>query len=390
MAGTRTGTPFRRYLLPVLSVGAIILLCWVLKVLFDLPTTTLQTALPASAGPGTPFSLAAGASFNSQEKIVVGGEQIVCERVTASGDLVNNGRLTRANPNTFRVVERGANGTKVGDHATGAEVRPKGTLFFPENNATFGEKVDDLFYLILWITGIAFILTEGFFLYCVLMFWGKPGEKSFYTHGNHKLEMTWTIVPAVILVALGIIQSGMWSEMKLDNPQPGDPGVITVQVVAKQYEWNFRHAGLDGRFGTLDDIPATGELVVPVGRKVRLEMRSQDVIHSFFLPHFRVKQDVVPGLAIPTWFEAINPGTFKIMCAELCGASHYTMDGFLKVKTAAEYDTWMKAESEKWKGENDGQDRKDWYGLQGPKIWWWWDSNPTDTGYSGRRERKRA
>jgi cytochrome c oxidase subunit 2 len=287
---------------------------------------------------------------------------------------------TLKHPGSFQVIARGADGTAVAEHAAGTRVSQLGTLFFPENNATYGKAVDDLFYLILWITGIAFVLTEGFLLYIILSFWAKPGRKALYTHGNHKLELVWTVIPAVILVTLAILQSGMWREMKVDQPRPGEPNVVPVQVAAQTYNWFFRYPGKDGQFGTVDDV-TSAVLKVPVGRKVALTIRSRDTIHSFFLPNFRLKQDAVPGLAVPAWFEAMRTGVYTVMCAELCGAQHFTMAADMEVLEADAFDAWVQERSEAGKEERDGMDRPDWMG----DMWWWWDSVPTATGFVGDR-----
>lgn len=382
MAGTRTGTPFRRYGLPLVCIGAVVALCYVMKLCFDLPTTTLVSELKASDGPGTKFSLKDGSYFEGGGKFRIGSEDIAIERIDDAGLPVMSGPKLVQFPNSFRVKERGANGTKVENHAAGTTVSPVATgLFFPENNASYGEAVDDLFYLILWITGIAFILTEGFFLYCIVMFWRKPGERALYSHGNHKLELAWTVVPALILVTLAIVQSNMWTEMKMSAPSASEPGVETVQIIGRQFKWYFRHAGRDARFGTKDDI-TSGEMFVPVDTPIRLEIGAIDVLHSFFLPNFRLKQDAVPGMRIPQWFKALRPGEFQVMCAELCGLGHSTMGTKLYVKSKDEFRAWVETESTKWTEENDGVDRPDWYGDSG-KFWWWWDSNTVEPGYIG-------
>jgi cytochrome c oxidase subunit 2 len=131
----------------------------------------------------------------------------------------------------------------------------------------------------------------------------------------------------------------------MDMPDPQDAHTVNVRVIARQFNWTFWYAGKDGRFGTADDFD-DAVLKVPVsdpgpdGRwntdddiqsKVLLEMRSRDVIHSFFLPHMRLKQDVLPGMKTRAWFAATRTGTFEIACAELCGAQHYSMSASLEV-----------------------------------------------------------
>ena len=160
---------------------------------------------------------------------------------------------------------------------------------------------------------------------------------------------------------------------------------VHIQVVGVRFKWYFRHAGLDGKFATEDDVPEAS-LTIPAGREILMHFRSQDVIHSFFLPNFRVKQDVVPGMAIPGWFEAMREGTFQIMCAELCGEGHTTMGTKLNVVSTDAYRAFIREKSAEWAEANDGEARSTWGGIEG-KFWWWWDLNPTNIGYADAYEK---
>jgi cytochrome c oxidase subunit 2 len=120
---------------------------------------------------------------------------------------------------------------------------------------------------------------------------------------------------------------------------------IVVQAAGKQFNWQFTYPGPDGRFGTEDDLQLDNDLHVPVGKPVRLILTSKDVIHSFFLPNFRLKQDAMPGREIPVWFQASKAGEFEIPCAELCGFGHSGMKGTLYVHTPEDYQKWVK---ERW------------------------------------------
>jgi cytochrome c oxidase subunit 2 len=148
----------------------------------------------------------------------------------------------------------------------------------------------------------------------------------------------WSIIPAAILVLIALVQRNSWNEIKVDAPRSEE--AYRVEVFAKQFEWRFCYAGKDGQFGTPDDIYWTNQLHVPKGKKVLLEGRSQDVLHSLFLPHMRVKQDFVPGMNVHLWFEATQAGApdpngvpkpLDIACAELCGLGHYRMAAKLYV-----------------------------------------------------------
>ncbi len=392
------------------SLALILGLCWLMHGMFELPTTTLASPLgDAQVEPSEPqyFDLKDGASFNGMGKIRIGEEEIEIQRIdgktkqgfTAGAELLKN-------PNTFKVVSRGANGTPISAHEVGAEVSYSSgtTLFFPENNASFGDAVDELFYLILWITGIAFILTEAFFLFCVLCFWDGPGRQSEYVHGNHRFEMGATLVVVSILVLLALLQNQMWTQMKQIMPvstagrgtfaameakaeaadSPSKKPAIEVQIVAKRFAWYFRYPGLDGKFATADDVTTRDDLRVPPERDVLFHLRSMDVLHSLFLPNYRVKQDAVPGMAIPGWFRPLRPGSFQIMCAELCGEGHSNMGAKMQVLSAEDFRTWMTDKSTEALEFNEEEDRAAWFGGgdDNSATWWWWDTNPVRVGYA--------
>lgn len=365
------------------SVAIVIALIVGMGFVFAPAKDTLKTDIPEDAGEGYVFQIEDGSDFPGWGTIRVEGELIQVVRVDEDKKPVNSGARLRQgeNQHRFMIQKRGlvdTEGTKtpVYAHRAGKEVADTGTMFFPENNATYGKSIDDLFFLILYITAIAFVLTEAFLLFCIFRFRNSneaDQTPATYTHGNHKLEIFWTSGTAAFLLFLAIAQSKQWSEIKVAMPAIDDPNTVVVQVVARQFEWNFRQVGLDGRFGTPDDITTTGELTVPVGKKIRFQLRSQDVIHSLFLPNFRFKQDVVPGLNTPGWIQAERSGDFQIMCAEFCGILHTSMGGKLYVKEQAEFDAWVTEQSNFWAGENDGSAPSEWWGEAG-KFWHWWDT----------------
>ncbi|MCI0657905.1 MAG: cytochrome c oxidase subunit II [Acidobacteria bacterium] len=210
-------------------------------------------------------------------------------------------------------------------------------VWLPEVASTYGPRIDHLFYIILYLTGGSFILTEAVLFYFSFKYRHREGRRSFYTHGNSTVEVVWTVVPAVVLVVLTFMSKTVWDEVRHTWPDSD----VNLLVTASQFTWEVRYPGADGKFETSDDVVLTNEMHVPVGKPVRLQLRSKDVLHSFFLPNMRVKQDAVPGLTIPIWFEATKTGDFEIACAELCGFGHYTMHGALTVHPADEYKTWL-------------------------------------------------
>jgi cytochrome c oxidase subunit 2 len=208
--------------------------------------------------------------------------------------------------------------------------------WLPENVSTYGQEIDWLFHLIYYITGVTFVLVFVTMLAFIVKYRDRPGRRARYTHGNTTLEIVWTVVPALILVVLTILSVPAWSKIKMTMPDTD----FVVQVTAKQFNWQVTYPGADGTFGTADDKTLLDEMHVPVNKVVRVVLKSQDVIHSFFVPQFRMKQDAVPGREIRQWFEATKPGKYEWPCAELCGFGHSGMKGWIYVHTPDEYRKW--------------------------------------------------
>jgi cytochrome c oxidase subunit 2 len=209
--------------------------------------------------------------------------------------------------------------------------------WLPENVSTYGRDIDWLFHLIYAITGVTAILVFGAMVVFLVMYRDRPGRRARYTHGNTTLEIVWTVVPALILVILTFLSVPAWSKIKMAAPPPSD---FVVQVTAKQFNWQVTYPGPDGKFGTEDDKTLLDEMHVPVNKVIHVHLKSQDVIHSFFVPQFRMKQDAVPGREIVQWFEASKTGKYELPCAELCGFGHSGMRGWIYVHTPDEYAKW--------------------------------------------------
>ncbi len=214
--------------------------------------------------------------------------------------------------------------------------------WFPENVSTFGGDVDGIFWLIFYITTVWFFLTEGLIVYFVIRYRRRPGRKAVYAAGDTWSQLAWILAPMAIVVVLDLIidirGADVWAKVKLQRP----PSDVVVRAVGKQFNWEFVYPGPDGKFDTEDDLRTDNELHVPVSQPIQVVLTSKDVIHSFFLPHFRLKQDAMPGREIPLWFEATKTGEFEIPCAELCGFGHSGMKGMLFVHGDEEYRKWLK------------------------------------------------
>lgn len=221
-----------------------------------------------------------------------------------------------------------------------------------------GAQVDRLFTIIFAIISVVFILVQGVLGLAVLRFGSRgQGHRAASWHENRRLEAAWTVIPAVILVSLTVLGGSIW--LRVHGAPP--PDALTVEVIAEQFGWRFHYPGPDGVLASIDftaDSRATPlgirreapgaaddfisrELYLVVDRPVRLLIRSKDVIHSFYVPHFRFKQDAVPGRVTQVYLTPTRTGTFPIACAELCGVGHYVMAGTLKVVTPEEYDAWL-------------------------------------------------
>jgi cytochrome c oxidase subunit 2 len=214
--------------------------------------------------------------------------------------------------------------------------------------------IDEGIAVTLLVTGLVFIATNlllGFFAW---RYQDGPGVQAAYWHHNARLEWTWTLVTAGIMFMFLFHALGLWAQIQKAPPA----NAMLVEVVAQQFAWNIRYPGKDGIFGRTDPklvdpaglnfigidkadpnaaddvVMPQNQLYLPVNQPVRVRIRSLDVIHSFFLPNFRVKQDAMPGMAIEIWFTPKQAGDYEIACAEHCGLGHYRMRGQLHVVQA--------------------------------------------------------
>lgn len=229
--------------------------------------------------------------------------------------------------------------------------------WLPENINDHGLVIDQLFMFILYLTGVIFVATG------VCLFWflwkydvAKNREPIKFTHGSHTLEVVWSILPAATLLFIAIYQMNAWADAKMRRPTlaagvdmiPGTaddnmPKPPLCEVTGRQFEWRIRYAGTDGIIGTPDDVHVVNDLHLPVNEEIVMEIKSMDVLHSFFLPNVRIKQDVVPGMKQYVWFRPNKPGIYDIVCAELCGWGHYKMRGRMVVESREKFDTWLKS-----------------------------------------------
>ncbi len=214
--------------------------------------------------------------------------------------------------------------------------------WLPENISTYGGDIDALLSLIYSLTLFWFVLTIGLILVFLIRYRRREGRRATYVQGERLGEAAWILIPAVIVLVLDLWidyrGSDAWAKVKGRIP----PTNYHVQVIGKQFNWEIVYPGPDGKFGTADDLHLDNELHVPVNAVVHGTLKSKDVIHNFFLPNLRFKQDALPGRETEFWFQATKPGKYEMPCAELCGFGHSGMNGWLYVHTPEEYAQWVK------------------------------------------------
>ena len=211
--------------------------------------------------------------------------------------------------------------------------------WLPLEGSSYAGPIDGLFLAILIITGIAFVIVEAGVIWFSLAYRRRAGRKAQYTHGNTTAEVVWTAIPAVTVVALGIVSNGHWKQIKGRDSVP--PDAYPIAVHAKQFEWRVTYPGPDGQLETDDDFMVRNQLHVPLDRNILLELSAEEVIHSFWVPQFRLKQDAVPGMTIRAWVRPTVAGEYELACAELCGMGHYKMRARVFVHPQSEFDAWM-------------------------------------------------
>lgn len=226
-------------------------------------------------------------------------------------------------------------------------VAPGNNWWFPGDPiSTVGARIDDLFNLIMAITGVAFVLTQMVLGYVLWKGAELNEKKAWFVHGSHNLEVIWTIIPAAVMLFISLYQMNVLAEIRVKSQFPEEAREHPIaEVTARQFEWRIRYPA-PGE--TLKATPQPGDLYtvndlhVPAGKPVMIWLKSLDVQHGFGLPHARIMQDALPGRVIPVWFQVDKTGTFEIVCKELCGWGHYKMRGQLVAELEDEVQAYMK------------------------------------------------
>jgi len=211
--------------------------------------------------------------------------------------------------------------------------------------STYAHDIDHLFLLIGALVGFWLIVAEGFLFWLIFKFREKEGVRTQHVTGDEKHLARWISIPHFLVILCDIVilvpAIMVWYNIKEYTP----PVDQTVRVFAQQWAWSFQQAGPDGVLDTADDIRTVGELHVTVNTTYRFELMSRDVIHSFAVPSFRLKQDALPGRTITGWFRPNRVGSYDIQCTQMCGVGHGLMAGRVIVETPQDHAAWLMREA---------------------------------------------
>lgn len=217
---------------------------------------------------------------------------------------------------------------------------------FPENVSTYGHELDHLFWVILVFVAIAFVISAFVLLYPLFRYSSKNQPRAKYITGDSKKHFGWITAALVVLALSDFVilfsEHHAWNTIE-DLPEQQD---VHVLVTGRQWNWIFTYPGEDGKLYTEDDIMVdeiNSELHVPVNKNIVFDLKSRDVLHSFFVVNSRLKQDVIPGRTNSRWINFTKEGKYDISCAEICGSMHSKMRNFIVVESQEKYEAYIKS-----------------------------------------------
>ena len=211
--------------------------------------------------------------------------------------------------------------------------------------STFSGDIDGLVWLVTILVGVWFIATQIMFFWLLWRFRAGNSPKSQYITGKEPHLKRWINIPHSLILVCDVIiivaAVRVWVKVKQTLPSADD----TVRVVGQQWTWTFQHSGADGTLDTADDVWTSDTLHVAEGKTYHFLLESKDVLHSFFVPVFRLKQDAIPGRTITGWFKATQTGQYDILCAEICGIGHGIMGGRIVIDSPEQHASWVQQHS---------------------------------------------
>lgn len=207
--------------------------------------------------------------------------------------------------------------------------------------SSFAKDIDFIFDLITYVVGFWFFLTQGVIVYFLVKYRKSKNPKAQYITGEKHREQQWIHIPHYLVIICDVIIVGftvfVWYDIKQDLPKADE----TIRVIARQWSWDIVYPGPDNKLNTPDDIVSFNELRIQKGKTYHFKLESLDVIHSFSIPVFRLKQDAIPGRIITGWFKAIKTGSYDLQCAEMCGVGHGIMAARVVIEEKEEHQTWL-------------------------------------------------
>jgi cytochrome c oxidase subunit 2 len=215
---------------------------------------------------------------------------------------------------------------------------------FLQSLSTYSGDIDWLVILVTVLVGFWFLVAEAMFVWLIFRYRARAGVPAQYVTGKEKHLKKWLNIPHVLILICDVViivaAVQVWVRIKQTLP----PADAVVRVTGQQWAWTFQHPGSDGLLDTADDIRTSDSLHVEVGRTYHYQLESRDVLHSFFVPVFRLKHDAIPGRTITGWFKATGPGTHDILCAEICGIGHGVMGGTIVIETPEQHAAWVRSQ----------------------------------------------
>ncbi|MDA1066027.1 MAG: cytochrome C oxidase subunit II [Verrucomicrobia bacterium] len=222
---------------------------------------------------------------------------------------------------------------------------------YVERASTYAGDIDNLFSMVFWIVALWFVAAEVVLFYFCFRYRKVDGVATQYITGEKKYHKKWISIPHYLVLFFDVfIVAGaiaVWYDVKQRLPEPD----LVVGVIAQQWAWTFIHPGADGVLHTNDDITTIDELHIMENVTYHVEMESKDVLHSFSVPVFRLKQDVIPGRKITGWFKATKTGEWDIQCTEICGIGHGLMPARIHIKSAYDHKQWVEQNSPNGSGQ---------------------------------------
>jgi cytochrome c oxidase subunit 2 len=217
--------------------------------------------------------------------------------------------------------------------------------WLPVAASSYAEDMDNLMGMITLIVGAWFILALGCLVYFAIRYRRRPGVRAAYLPATTLRAMSVILVPCALILGFDLVidaaAARVWDHIKLELP----PHDELVRIQGEQWQWRFTYSGPDGKLDTADDFVTVNDLHVPLDKVVQFELTAKDVLHSMWVPEFRLKQDAVPGRTIKGWFQATREGSYDFICAEICGMAHGVMKGTVTVVKPDAYASWTAAKA---------------------------------------------